>query len=303
MRSLTLDTTAGPVHAADYGGSGPVLLLVHGLGGSHLNWLSVGDQLARQRRVVAVDLPGFGRTPPASRGSTMADHVAVLEAVTRELADEPLTLIGNSMGGLLSIALSARRPSTVGGLILVDPAVPSPRRSGFGLDMITRNAILAYGLPTPAAIRLKRLADRHGAERLVRDILSLCAFDVRRIDAAVVDAHVQLERERLTVPDWHEPVFGAARSLLRTLARRRHFEAWVAQITVPTLLLHGTHDRVVSPSSALALAARRPDWEVELLENVGHVPMLEVPGRFVDIVESWLARAAAHDVTAQAAIA
>src|SRR6266516_6142748 len=200
MRSLTLDTTAGPVHVADYGGSGAVMLLVHGLGGSHLNWLSVGGRLARQRRVVAIDLPGFGRTPAAGRGNTMADHVAVLEAVIRELEDEPLTLVGNSMGGLLSIALAARRPSNLGAVVLVDPAVPPPRRTSFGLDMITRNAILAYGLPTPAAIRIKRLADKRGAERLVGDILSLCAVDVRRIDAAVVAAHVQLERERLRVP-------------------------------------------------------------------------------------------------------
>jgi glycerol-3-phosphate dehydrogenase len=303
MRSLTLDTTAGPVYAADYGGSGPVMLLVHGLGGSHLNWLSVGELLARQRRVVAIDLPGFGRTPAAGRGFTMADHVVVLEAVTRELEDEQLTLVGNSMGGLLSIALAARRPSSLGAVVLVDPAAPPPRRTGFGLDMITRNAILAYGLPTPGAIRLKRLADKRGAERLVGDILSLCAFDMRRIDAAVVAAHVQLERERLSVPDWHVPVFGAARSLLRTLARRRRFEEWVAQVTVPTLLLHGTQDRVVSPQSALALAALRPDWEVELLENVGHVPMLEAPERFVDIVETWLARPVVHSMTAQAGIA
>src|SRR5437870_2371634 len=198
MRSLTIETTAGPVHTAEYGGSGPVMLLVHGLGGSHLNWLSVGERLAQRRRVVAIDLPGFGRTPAAGRGFTMADHVSVLDAVIRELAEEPLTLVGNSMGGLLSIALAARRPSTVGAVVLVDPAVPPPRRTGFGLDMITRNAILAYGLPTPAAVRLKRLADKRGAERLVGDILSLCARDIRRIDAAVVAAHVDLERQRLT---------------------------------------------------------------------------------------------------------
>jgi glycerol-3-phosphate dehydrogenase len=168
--------------------------------------------------------------------------------------------------------------------------------------MISRNAVLAYGLPTPAATRLKRLADRRGAEGLVRNILELCAVDVNRIDAEVVAAHIELERERLAAGDWHKPVFIAARSLLRTLARRRKFEALVGHITAPTLLMHGAHDRIVSPRSAHALAALRPDWEFELIEDAGHIPMLEVPGAFVDLVGAWLGRIATDRSGAAAGI-
>jgi glycerol-3-phosphate dehydrogenase len=200
--------------------------------------------------------------------------------------------MGNSMGGLLSIAVAAQRPGAVAALVLVNPAVPPPRGNGFGLDMITRNVVLAYGLPSPAAIRLRRLAERRGPERLVRELLELCAFDVNRIDPEVIDAHIELERARLAAGDWHIPVFTAARSLLRTLARRRKFEGWVARIIAPTLLVHGAHDHVVSPRSAHALAALRPDWEFELIDDAGHIPMLEVPGPFVEVVEAWLARTA-----------
>ena len=65
MRSRTVDL-GGPVHFADFGGSGPTMVLVHGLGGSHLNWLAVGPALAARARVLAPDLAGFGRTPLAA---------------------------------------------------------------------------------------------------------------------------------------------------------------------------------------------------------------------------------------------
>src|SRR5262245_36769441 len=61
----------GPVHFIDFGGSGPPMVLVHGLGGSAVNWLAVGPALAQRARVVALDLPGFGRTPPAGRSTRL----------------------------------------------------------------------------------------------------------------------------------------------------------------------------------------------------------------------------------------
>ena len=94
--------------------------------------------------IINVALPAIQET----YGATVAQMQWVASAYTVLLA--ALTLVGNSMGGLLSIALAARRPSNLGAAVLVNPAVPPPRRTGFGLDMITRNAILAYGLPTPA---------------------------------------------------------------------------------------------------------------------------------------------------------
>ena len=65
----------GPVYVADFGGDGPVMLLVHGLGGAHLNWMAVAPQLAAHHRVYALDLPGFGRSPLAGRRSTIAANV------------------------------------------------------------------------------------------------------------------------------------------------------------------------------------------------------------------------------------
>src|SRR4029077_10523630 len=74
MQSSMLDID-GPIYVADYGGEGPVMLLVHGLGGAHLNWMAVAPGLAVPRHVYALDLPGFGRSPLAGRRSSIAANV------------------------------------------------------------------------------------------------------------------------------------------------------------------------------------------------------------------------------------
>src|SRR5580704_8559497 len=100
MQSSMLDLD-GPVYVADYGGDGPVMLLVHGLGGAHLNWMAVAPLLAVDHHVYALDLPGFGRSPLAGRRSTIAANVDLVSRAITHLAPGPVVLMGNSMGGLL----------------------------------------------------------------------------------------------------------------------------------------------------------------------------------------------------------
>jgi pimeloyl-ACP methyl ester carboxylesterase len=289
MRSFTVDA-GGPVFVADYGGSGQVALLVHGLAGSHLTWMSVAGQLARDHRVLAIDLPGFGRSPMAGRRATIAANLAVVDQVIGQLADGPIVLMGNSMGGLISLGVAAERSSKLAALVLVDPALPLPRGQRIRLDPFARTFLLAYALPRVGLRRLARRAVAQGPERIVREVLALCSVDPSLIDPALVAALVSLEAERLDGSDWQDAIYEASRSLLRTLAVRRHSERWVAAVTTPTLLLHGQRDRVVSPRSARAAADLRPDWEFHLFDDVGHVPMMEAPDRFLDVVEPWLQR-------------
>src|ERR1035441_7605765 len=125
MESSMLDID-GPIYVADFGGDGPVMLLVHGLGGAHLNWMAIAPQMALHHRVYALDLPGFGRSPLAGRRSTIAANVDLLTRAITRLSRGPIVLMGNSMGGLLSMGVAARQPSLIDALVLVDPAVPAP---------------------------------------------------------------------------------------------------------------------------------------------------------------------------------
>src|SRR2546430_1919938 len=132
MRSRTIDLD-GPVHYADFGGTGPTLVLVHGLGGSHVNWLAVAPALARGARVLALDLAGFGRTPLGERSADVHANRVLLDRFLDAVAAAPAILIGNSMGGLLAMLEAARAPERVAGLVLV-AAAASRRLAGLRPD-------------------------------------------------------------------------------------------------------------------------------------------------------------------------
>src|ERR1700727_675723 len=103
------------------GGSAPPMVLVHGLGGSHLNWVAIAPALAAERRVLALDLAGFGLTPAAGRSATVQSNARLLARFVRDIAGSPAVLVGNSMGGMISILHAGADPETVAGLVLVDP--------------------------------------------------------------------------------------------------------------------------------------------------------------------------------------
>jgi pimeloyl-ACP methyl ester carboxylesterase len=301
VQSSMLDID-GPVFVADFGGEGPVMLLVHGLGGAHLNWMAVAPPLAAHHRVYALDLPGFGRSPLAGRRSSIAANMDLLTRAITRLSPGPIVLAGNSMGGLLSIGVAARHPSLVDLLILVDPAVPEPGREfPPRLDRVSRTFIATAFMPRWGARRLSRAVAALGPESLVRETLRLVSSDPSRIEQTVVDAHVALEAERLAESGWHESFYGATRSLVAALAMKKKVLRWVEEVVAPTLLLQGDRDRLVPVASARNIASLRPDWEYHEFAGAGHVPMLEAPGEFVDVVSDWLARQGAAAVSAAAA--
>src|SRR5438309_11835033 len=121
MLSRTLDLD-GPVHVADFGGAGPTMVLVHGLGGSHANWLAVGPALAAHARVLAPDLPGFGRTPLAGRSARVRANVELLDRLLDAVDGRPAVLVGNSMGGLIAMMEAEARTEKVAGHVLAAPA-------------------------------------------------------------------------------------------------------------------------------------------------------------------------------------
>jgi pimeloyl-ACP methyl ester carboxylesterase len=285
MQRKTVDL-AGPVHYVDFGGRGRALVLVHGLGGSHANWLAVAPRLADHGRVLAIDLAGHGRTLSLGRGAQVEANRQLLGRFIDDVVGEPAILVGNSMGGYISLAEAAAEPDKIAGLVLVAPAVPAA--SGAGFDGRVVALFAGMMLPGIGGALMRRRAGRDPAQN-VRDTLALCCVDPSRIDADVVAAHVALARERAG----YGSVVGrdfldAVRSLTTALIRRGRFFAMVATIRAPTLIVQGDRDRLVRVEAARALVRARPDWKLEILDDVGHVPQLETPGRFLAIVEPWL---------------
>ncbi|WP_158502127.1 alpha/beta fold hydrolase [Vitiosangium sp. GDMCC 1.1324] len=284
-RTLELD---GPVHYMDFGGSGPTMVLVHGLGGSHHNWMMVGQKLARRARVLALDLAGFGLTPLAGRSASVHANQVLLDRFLQAVSpSEPVLLMGNSMGGALSVMQAARAPQRVSGLVLVDPAQPSAEGTRMELDVLVLFAL--YAIPGVGEFYVKRRAARHPPEKLARGMLKLCCRDLSRFPEELVRAHVEFARERHERMPWaHDAFVQAARSLVMMLLRKKSFRAMELGIRVPTLLVQGSEDRLVPVANSRELARVRPDWTYVEYPGVGHTPMMEIPDEFLSTVERWL---------------
>ena len=295
MRSRTIDLD-GPVHFADFGGSGQTMVLVHGLGGSHANWAAVGPAFAARARVVAPDLAGFGRTPLGDRAATVQANRRLLDRFVDAVADGPVILVGNSMGGLIAMMEAARRPGKVAALVLVGPAQPRPSRTL--IDPVVALTFTVYAIPGVGERFLRWRAAYLGPEALVRQTLALCCADATAVAPDVVALHVALARERERMPWAYTAFLQAARSIIALLARRRHVEKMIAAIRAPTLVVQGTEDRLVPLAASRATVARRPGWSLAVFDGVGHVPQLEAPGRFVETVGRWLDAPGATDVAA-----
>ena len=285
MRRVTVDVD-GRVNVADFGGEGPAMVLLHGLGGSHVNWIRLGPLLARRARVVAPDFPGFGLTPPAGRDTTLQANAAWLDRFLDRVVGGPAILVGNSMGGLISLLAAARHDERVAGLALISPALPLAPREPRDRQVVT--AFAAYLTPGVGELFVRRRARILGAEGMVRETFRLCCVDPSLVPEDVIDAHVAMSRERARMPWADRSVLRAARSLVRLVMRRPGFRSMLRRVDVPTLLLNGEGDRLVKVASARLAHEARPDWTFVPMPDVGHVPQLEVPERTLEIIEGWL---------------
>jgi pimeloyl-ACP methyl ester carboxylesterase len=273
----------GPVHYLDSEGEGPPVVLVHGLGGASINWLTAARYLRSRRRVLALDLVGFGLTPPLDRAVGVAAQRRVLDQFIRKVAAQPVLLMGNSMGGLISILQAAEAPSTVAGLVLVNPAaqldlwgVRDPRVLSLGL----------FAIPGMGDYLARTITRGDGAEAFVTHFFSLVCHRPEGLDPELLAAHVALAKLRSAMP-WAAPVFSRAVRSTLAKAHSRSLGRAVAAVRAPTLIIHGRHDRLVSLAAARKLARCRPDWSFEVLEDIGHVPQIECPEQFVRIVDAW----------------
>ena len=172
---------------------GAPIVFVHGLGGSHLNWCMIGPKLAAGRRAVALDLNGFGLTPGSRATTAVQANAQLLDRFVREVTGTPVILVGNSMGGLISILQTAARPDTVQGLVLIDPALPMPRGR---VDPRVTGGFLLFALPILGEILVGRYLTRRSPEQAVRQLLEVRFADPSRADPELIAADIALTARR-----------------------------------------------------------------------------------------------------------
>jgi pimeloyl-ACP methyl ester carboxylesterase len=288
----------GPVHYVDFGGpdDGPLVVCVHGLGGSHANWLAVAPQLARTCRVFALDLAGFGLTRGGLRETTVPANRDLLHRFVTEVTGGPAILLSNSMGGTISALETAAHPDAVAGLVLLDAALPVYLTSRADPTVIAIFA--AYLAPGLGSFFLRGRRRVLTPEGIAMEVLRLCCVDPSRVPRDVLEAHLELARRREAYTEMDVEFLTASRSLLRVLRDRRRYLHQLSVIRRPVLMLQGDQDRLVSVRTARRVAAMNPSWRYREAHDIGHIPMLEAPDWTLGQITDWMARQGAGAVQA-----
>ncbi|KOG46690.1 alpha/beta hydrolase [Streptomyces decoyicus] len=270
-------------------------LYVHGLGGSSQNWSDLMPLLADRVDGEAIDLPGFGQSPPPDDGNYSVSAQA--RAVIRYLDASgrgPVHLIGNSMGGAASTRVAAVRPDLVRTLTLISPALPELRPQ--------RTAVPTALLAVPGIAGLfGRLTHDWTPERRTREVLALCYGDPGRVSPEGFNAAADEYARRLELPYFWEVMERSARGLVNayTLGGQHNLWRQAERVLAPTLLVYGGRDRLVSFRMARRAAAAFRGSRLLTLPEAGHVAMMEYPETVERAVRELL-DSEVTDVTADA---
>ena len=282
---ITLDLD-GPVRVRSWEGAGETtFLLLHGLGGSALNWLQVAPELADLGRVLVPDLIGFGDTPRAGRGAGLMDQRRMVSALIRATGTGRTIVVGNSMGGGIGIVTAAVDPEAVAGLILTGSILPWVR--GWRPHPLVMAAFALYRSPMAGEWLVRRRFGPVDPELAVRASLSMIAADARSVPPDMVRLMADQVRARALDPDAGPAFLQAARSMLRLGQRPAQAAAAVDAVRCPVLVLHGGRDRMVPAAFAEAALRSHPGWHGRIFPDLGHVPQMESPGRWLAEVADW----------------
>lgn len=249
---------------------------IHGLAGSSTNFSRLAGALSPYTTVFSPDLPGCGRSDPPPRGRySLVGDADLLARVIEQVSGGPVNLVGNSLGGMVAVALAARHPELVRTLTLVSPAVPDLRlTSDRGAD--PRIALLM--IPGTAGLATRQLGTLSPEER-ARGMGEVCFGDPAAISDEDYAAFAADLAWRGGLPWAHDATIGSLRSLVLGYLSpgRWSFSAAAGRLTVPVLVVWGTRDRLVDVRLARRTAAAFPDARLLVLAGRGHVAQMEDP--------------------------
>lgn len=233
------------------GGRGArTVVLVHGVNDQAGTWVSVAGPLAKEFRVIAIDLPGHGESGPATGPLPMTLLTDALTAVIDRHPQPRITLVGNSMGGWVSMLYAADHPSRVEHLVLEDS-------SGMTWDL---SDVPLFPKNREEALRLMRMV--YGPEAKIAD--------------AMLDSIVRLA---LTRPQARVLEGGIVGSVV---------DGRLASLTMPVTLIWGAHDGILPRAYAEALHARIPGATLQIIEAAAHIPHRQAPAEFLRVLRESL---------------
>jgi pimeloyl-ACP methyl ester carboxylesterase len=261
-RALVLE--AGPE-------DGPLAVLVHGLGDAGArDWDTLIPHLVDRYRVLAFDLPGFGRSTKANEPYSPDRYVEFIRHLVRERADAPFRLVGHSMGGALSLLYAGTHPAHVKRLVLADAAAILYRQAyaehmvHLGLDKVPLDLLPKV----PGGDAVKGFINKW----------------VRPFARFEPDPSVAFEfawaREKV--------LGGDPTKIAAMLVIFKNMGPAMGKVVAPTRLIWGADDNIAPVRTGMLLESRLPHADRHVLEGCGHVPMTDQPERFAELVREWL---------------
>jgi pimeloyl-ACP methyl ester carboxylesterase len=270
----TMDVDGTQVNYVDVGsGDEEPVVLVHGLGGQWQNWLENIPRLALDRRVVAMDLPGFGLSPePTEDEISIPGYGRSVNALCDKLGFGEVNLVGNSMGGYVAAEVAIQFPERVGRLVLVSAA-------GISSAETLQAPILTFGrvataLATNTVAQYRKLASRPVT---------------RHISLALVARHPRLLKPDLAYEGFFK---GAGKGGFDDALRASldyDFRDRLPEVKVPTLIVWGEKDSIIPVRDADEFERLIEDSRKIVMRDTGHIPMAERPVTFNDVLVDFLA--------------
>ena len=271
-------------HAPCAGPDPAPAVFLHGLGGASTNFTDLMHLLHDVVEGWALDLPGFGRSGPNEAGYSIATHTQVVIAFLESLGAGPVHVFGNSMGGAVAVRLAHQRPDLVRSLTLLAPALPDlrPRRVEPRLPVVAAPVI---------GERVWKALARQAPEKRAAALLNLCYADPGRVRPERRAAAVAEVARRRDVPHADDAFLGSVRSVIGSYLVRAGRVGWteLARSEIPLLVVYGQQDRLVSARNAARVSRLRPDAQVVVLDDCGHVPQMEHPEQVAVAVRKHLA--------------
>ncbi len=257
-------------------GEGDPLVLLHGDGHTARSWLWVIPHLARTHRVYAPFLPGFG--PSAIPGDCSPTFFARFVRQFLDAVEIPAAaVVGNSTGGLVALHLALSDPERVTALGLVDSA-------GLGREVNGALAVLTLPGYGESAITLTRTAV--GAAQRAFQYVALQFWRSERVPTEWLEEQYGLP----TVPGFLETTVGVKRAMLSAVGQVDVLLDDLPRLAMPTLVIWGANDLVIPVHHARTAGSRIPNVRVEVIEDCGHLPHLELPEQFVAVLRGFLDR-------------
>lgn len=256
-------------------GQGPVVVFVHGLLGSHRNWLHLVDDMAATRRVIAPDLFGHGASSKQRGDYSLGAHAAALRDLLDHLRIGSVTLVGHSLGGGISLQLAYLFPERVDRLVLV-----SSGGLGRELGLLLRapalpGAELVMPLVASTWVRRGGRSIGRGLVRLGRDP----GHDVNEAWRGFL---------QLGDAESRQAFITTVRSVIDPGGQMVSADDRLSRITVPVLVVWGGRDRLIPMWHGARAAQRIPGSRLEVFENAGHFPHLDDPERFARVLREFI---------------